>query len=96
MFIGRSNYLWVKIQFPVRSRKLIAPQPADAVAQRSGALAAPMEPEAVAREALSALGKGPVHVAGTRNRLAATLVRRLLSTRRRIRLISDATRRMYA
>ncbi len=64
-------------------------QPRDA-----GMLARPMSPEAVAREALAALGSRTILFPGRLNRVAATAMR-LMPRARASRIISDATRRMY-
>lgn len=52
-------------------------------------------PEDVAREALAALGRRPVLIPGRANRLAAGFMRRLLTRRRAVRLMSRNTRRLY-
>lgn len=54
----------------------------------------PMRPEAVAREGLAALGKGPVHIAGPINRWVDRLCR-LMTRRQRARFFSQATRDIY-
>ena len=54
-----------------------------------------MEPDAVARAALSALGRGPVVIPGLANRLAAFLTSRLLPRRTAVALVSRSTRAMY-
>jgi hypothetical protein len=54
-----------------------------------------MTPEAVAAEALGALGRGPAVVAGRLNRLAAFLFTRVLPRRAAIRIMERATRRLY-
>ncbi|HEX9050335.1 MAG TPA: SDR family NAD(P)-dependent oxidoreductase [Anaeromyxobacter sp.] len=56
---------------------------------------APMEPGAVARAALAALGRGPVVIPGRANRLAAFLTSRLLPRRTAVSLVSRSTRAMY-
>jgi short-subunit dehydrogenase len=56
---------------------------------------APMEPEAVVRAALAALGRGPVVIPGLANRLAAFLTSRLLPRRTAVELVSRSTRAMY-
>jgi short-subunit dehydrogenase len=66
---------------------------------RSGAVRArfvpaPLEPRAVARETLAALGRGPVVVPGRVNRFA-TAAARLLTRRRAVALASERTRAMY-
>ncbi len=68
---------------------------------RSGArlagLLAPqvMDADAVAAEALAALGRRPVVIPGGRNRLAAWATSRLLPRRTAVALVSAATRAMY-
>lgn len=49
----------------------------------------------VARAGLDGLGHGPVVVPGAANRVAATLLGRLLPRRTAIRVVSTATRRLY-
>lgn len=80
----------------------------DVVACRAGATRTPgyaasrprrrvplMEPEAVARRALEALGGGPETVAGALNRVAAFAFGRLLPRRASIEIMGRATRRLY-
>ena len=80
----------------------------DVLACRAGAIRTPafaasgpraqvplMAPEAVAQEALAALGRGPTVVAGPLNRLAAFLFTRLLPRRLAIGIMERATRRLY-
>jgi hypothetical protein len=55
-----------------------------------------MTPEAVAREALLALGGGPRAVAGRANRFALFMMERLLARRKRVEMMGHATRKMYA
>jgi short-subunit dehydrogenase len=62
--------------------------------ERKQPKAFPMRPEAVAREGLDALGKGPVHVAGGLNRLVDRFSR-LMTRRQRTRFFSKATRDIY-
>jgi short-subunit dehydrogenase len=54
-----------------------------------------MEPEAVVREALDALGKQPSMVPGFVNRLGDLLMTRLLSRRAAVRFMGKQTRRLY-
>jgi hypothetical protein len=54
-----------------------------------------MEPEAVARRALDALGAGPSVVTGAVNRVAAFAFARLFPRRASIRIMGRATRRLY-
>jgi len=54
-----------------------------------------MEADAVAGEALAALGRGPSVVAGGLNKLAAFLFARVLPRRTAIRIMGRATRRLY-
>ncbi len=54
-----------------------------------------MESGPVAEEALAALGKGPVVVAGRLNRAVAFVMQRLLSRRVAVRFMSKHTREMY-
>lgn len=58
------------------------------------AKAFPMRAEAVAREGLAALGKGPVHIAGRMNRLV-NAVTRSFTRRQRTQFFSSATRGIY-
>lgn len=80
----------------------------DVVACRAGATRTPgyaasrprrrvplMEPEAVARRAIEALGRGPDTVAGALNRVAAFAFGRLLPRRASIEIMGRATRRLY-
>lgn len=55
----------------------------------------PMAPATVANAALEALGSGPRVVPGAPNRIAATVMSRLLPRRWAIKLTSDATTKMY-
>lgn len=59
------------------------------------AKAFPMQPGAVAREGLNALGHGPIHVVGRVNR-TANRVLGLLGRAQRVRFFSKTTRDMYA
>lgn len=54
-----------------------------------------MAPEAVARQALEALGRRPSTVTGALNRVAAFALGRLLPRRASIQLMGRATRRLY-
>lgn len=54
-----------------------------------------MDPGAVARETLAALGRGPVVVPGLGNKAADVVLRRLLPRSVAVRMMSDSTRRMY-
>jgi short-subunit dehydrogenase len=54
-----------------------------------------MSPEAVAREALDALGHGPRAVAGGANRVALFVMERLLGRRQRVEMMGRAMRKMY-
>ena len=54
-----------------------------------------MEAAKVAREALSRMGRGPTMVAGGMNKVAAFLFARLLPRRTSIRIMGQATRRLY-
>jgi short-subunit dehydrogenase len=54
-----------------------------------------MEPEPVVEEALEAISRGPVVVAGRTNKVAAFLFERLLPKRFVIRFIGRTTRQMY-
>jgi short-subunit dehydrogenase len=56
---------------------------------------APMEPAAVAAEALACLGKRPSAIAGRGNRLVSLLMHRLLPRRLAIEMMGRATRGMY-
>jgi len=56
---------------------------------------APMEPAAVAAEALACLGKTPSAIAGRGNRLVSLLMHRLLPRRLSIEIMGRATRAMY-
>ncbi|BDG06888.1 SDR family NAD(P)-dependent oxidoreductase [Anaeromyxobacter paludicola] len=53
------------------------------------------EPDAVARAALDALGRGPSVVTGALNRVAAFALGRLLPRRASIRIIGRTTRKLY-
>jgi uncharacterized protein len=64
--------------------------------QPTGVLSAPlMDPDATVAEALAALGRGPTHIAGRANRLAAFVLHRLLPRRALVELMSRTTRAMY-
>ncbi|MGH2794889.1 MAG: SDR family NAD(P)-dependent oxidoreductase, partial [Actinomycetota bacterium] len=54
-----------------------------------------MEPSDVAREALAALGKQPSLVAGGWNRLAATVMHRVMPRKKAIELMARSMRSMY-
>lgn len=54
-----------------------------------------MTAEAVAREALHSLGRGPSMVTGRANRLAAFVMGRLLSRRTAVRIMGKSARSMY-
>jgi short-subunit dehydrogenase len=54
----------------------------------------PMQPAAVAREGLAALGAGPVHIAGRLNRLV-NIFSRLMTRRQRTNFFSRATQDIY-
>jgi len=54
-----------------------------------------MEPEAVARVAVRALGHKPLVVAGAVNRAVRLLLGRLLSRRAAVRLLHRGTRNLY-
>jgi len=56
----------------------------------------PVNPADVARQALAALGKGPVKIPGLMNRLAAFITLRVLSSRRAVQFVSARTREVYA
>lgn len=61
------------------------------------AAAFPMRPEAVAAEALAALGRGrPLVVPGGLNKAVSFVLRRLLSRAGAVRFIGRSTRRIYA
>ena len=53
-----------------------------------------LQPEAVVREALDALGKGPLMIPGFFNRFASFLMRRLLPRRMTIRIMANETRKL--
>jgi short-subunit dehydrogenase len=55
----------------------------------------PMEPAAVAEEALARLGKRPSAIAGRGNRIASFFLHRLLPRRLAIQIMGRATRAMY-
>jgi short-subunit dehydrogenase len=55
----------------------------------------PQAPDEVAREALASLGRRPVLVTGRGNRVASLLMRRVLSRRLAVGLISREMRRRY-
>jgi len=62
----------------------------------TGALSAPlMDPDETVAEAIAALGRGPTHIAGRANRLAAFVLHRLLPRRALVELMSRTTRAMY-
>lgn len=62
----------------------------------TGGLSPPlMDPDEAVAEALAALGRGPTHIAGRTNRLAAFVLHRLLPRRRLVELMSRTTRAMY-
>jgi len=54
-----------------------------------------MEPDAVAREALAALGKTPSMVPGVLNEVAAFFMNRVLSRGAAVRIMGRTTRKMY-
>ncbi len=54
-----------------------------------------MEPEATITEALDALGKGPSHMVGRKNRRNALLVNRLMSRKKATKLVGKAMRACY-
>lgn len=54
-----------------------------------------MTPEAVAIEALHALGRGPSVITGRANRLAAFVMNRLLPRRAAVRIMGNSARSMY-
>jgi hypothetical protein len=56
---------------------------------------APMEPAAVAEEALARLGKTPSAIAGRGNRIASFFMHRLLPRRLAVEIMGRATRSMY-
>jgi short-subunit dehydrogenase len=56
----------------------------------------PMSPGDVARQALAALGEGPVEIPGWINRIVAFLTLRVLSRRRAVTWISAKTREVYS
>jgi short-subunit dehydrogenase len=60
-----------------------------------GRTAIEMEPEAVARIAVRALGRKPLVVAGPVNRAVRLLLGRLLSRRAAVRLLHQGTRNLY-
>jgi hypothetical protein len=62
---------------------------------RSSSFPPVMTPEQVVDEALVAFGKGPSHIAGFGNRLAAWLTRYLMSRRRVVGIMSRTTQGMY-
>jgi short-subunit dehydrogenase len=53
-----------------------------------------LEPDQVAREALAALGRGPLMIPGRFNRFASQLMRRLLPRRATIRIMGGQTRHL--
>jgi hypothetical protein len=54
-----------------------------------------MEPMPVVEEALAALGRKPVVVAGRLNRAVNFVMQRLLSRRAAVRFMGNSTRQMY-
>ena len=54
----------------------------------------PMRPEAVAREGIEHLGKGPLHICGRMNR-SVNAVTRIMSHKQRTKFFSGATRDIY-
>jgi hypothetical protein len=54
-----------------------------------------MKPDDVTEQALRDLGQRPQGVSGRRNRFASVLLRRLLSRRAAIQMVSKETERMY-
>jgi short-subunit dehydrogenase len=56
----------------------------------------PMNPDDVARQALAALGEGPVKIPGLINRIAAFVTLRLLTSRRAVAWASARTREVYS
>jgi len=54
-----------------------------------------LEPEAVAAEALAALGRGPLMIPGTFNRFASFLMRRLMPRTATIAIMGDQTRKLH-
>jgi short-subunit dehydrogenase len=60
--------------------------------EKRSALVPEMEPAAVVREALAALGKAPSMVPGRANRLAASLLQRLLPRRTAVTVMGRASR----
>lgn len=61
----------------------------------ASALVPVMEAEAVVREALSELGRGPSVISGWRNKLASFFMRRILPRRRAIIIMGNNMRSMY-
>lgn len=61
----------------------------------SGSLKPEMEPEAVVRQALGALGKTPTLIPGGFNRLASLLLHRLLPRRLAVQIMGKNTRALY-
>jgi short-subunit dehydrogenase len=55
----------------------------------------PQAPGDVAREALAALGRGPLTITGRANRLASFVMRRLLSRKRAVLVMTSAMRSRY-
>jgi short-subunit dehydrogenase len=85
----------------------LAPRGVDVLAVCAGATRTPrylerargrapgeLEPDPVAREALAALGGGPLVIPGRVNRLASLLMRRLLPRRATIRIMGAQTRHL--
>ena len=54
-----------------------------------------MEPKAVVDEALAALGKRPSMIPGRFNRFVTFVLHRLLTRRKVVRIMGDATRGLY-
>ena len=85
----------------------LAPRGVDVLAVCAGATRTPnylrrsqrrapgeLEPDAVAREALARLARGPLMIPGRFNRFASQLMRRLLSRRATIRIMGAQTRHL--
>jgi short-subunit dehydrogenase len=85
----------------------LAPRGVDVLAVCAGATRTPrylkraqgrapgeLEPDAVAREALAALGRGPLVIPGRFNRFASQLMRRLLPRRASVRIMGGQTRHL--
>jgi hypothetical protein len=58
-------------------------------------LARPMQPDDVTEQALVDLGQRPVGISGRRNRLASTLLGRILPRRAAVEIISKETERLF-